>query len=241
MKYLKTYKLFEQQTQKEYTQKDIDKRWNKKRGAIKKLSENIDKLRRKVSKDLQSGNEKEKLIATVVKIMDLTGERVGNKESSKEGRHGITNLKNKHVSINGNKVTLKYTGKSSVKHEKTFSNATIANILKEQKEKEGIELFKTEDGIQITSRQVNRYLDSFNITSKDLRGFKSNKLMIDELKNVGKVKEEKERKKVFNELLRKVADKIGHTPTTLRKHYLLPEIENNFYKHGSIGYVKMKL
>ena len=50
--------------------------------------------------------------------------------------------------------------------------------------------------------------------------------------------DEKDIKTEFNRLLRDVAEQIGHTPATLRKHYLLPEIEKNFYDHGSIGRVQ---
>jgi hypothetical protein len=63
--------------------------------------------------------------------------------------------------------------------------------------------------------------------------------MVVELKSRGKIKDEKDRKKVFNEALRKVSSKIGHGPATLRKQYLLPEIEEQFYKHGSIGRIKI--
>lgn len=242
MKYLKTFKIFEktetQVVQKEYTQADIDKRWDKKRGQIKTLSNNIDKFKYKITKDLSSSDEKTKIIATILKIMEITGERIGNDDSITNGHFGISNLRKKHIKVNGNTVSLNYVGKSGVKHEREFTNPKIASILKDLMKRKTEDIFSTEDGISIKNTQINKYLQQFNITSKDLRGFKSNKLMIDELKKLGKVKEEKDRKKIFNELLRKVAEKIGHLPSTLRKHYLLPEIEENFYKHGSIGRIK---
>ena len=113
----------------------------------------------------------------------------------------------------------------------------VATILKGLLKRDTADVFSTSDGLSIKSTQVNKFFKQFDITSKDLRGFKSNKLMTQALRALGKV-DEKERKTKFNELLRKVAEQIGHLPTTLRKHYLLPEIEENFYKSGSIGRVQ---
>lgn len=253
MKYLKTYEnfyqtlnsdfdsIFEKTTfepPKVYSKKEIERRWDKKRNHIKTISKNIRKLKIKIDHDLSSADEKTRIIACVAKIIEITGERVGNDESSGNGHHGISNLTKKHIKVNGDNVTLKYTGKSGVEHEKTFSHSKVASILKELLKRNTNDVFSTSDGISIKSTQVNNYLSQFDITSKDLRGFKSNKLMTQELSKLGKVKEEKDRKKKFNELLRKVAGEIGHLPGTLRKHYLLPEIEDNFYSHGSIGRVQ---
>lgn len=232
--------LFEKKvTQKEYSEKDIEKRWDRKREHIKILSDNIHRLRSKLNRDLFSDDEKTKITACIIKIIDITGERVGNKQSSINGHYGISNLNKKHIKIDGDTVTLKYVGKSGVKHEKTFTNPTIASILKELKSRKTDDVFSTSDGISINSTHVNNYLKEFNITSKDIRGFKSNKMMIRELLKLGKVKDEKERKKIFNRLLRKVAKEIGHLPSTLRNHYLLPEIEENFYSYGSVGRIKI--
>jgi hypothetical protein len=60
-----------------------------------------------------------------------------------------------------------------------------------------------------------------------------------ELNRIGKVKDEKERPKVFNAALKKIGAKIGHGPATLRKQYLLPEIEEQFYSKGYVTKVKI--
>ncbi len=100
-------------------------------------------------------------------------------------------------------------------------------------------MFLTQDGFKIKSDKVNRYLKNFDAKSKDIRGYNANRLMILELNRIGKIKDEKQRPKVFNEALRKISQKIGHGPSVLRKQYLLPEIELNFYKHGSVGRIKI--
>jgi len=224
---------------KEY---DIEKRWQSKRESIYNLKDKVERLKRKVRSDLFSSDDKTRLTALVVRIMMLTSERVGNSESASNGHFGITGFKRKHVDVEGNKVILTYKGKSGVEHEKSFSDATVAAMVKDlikRSKAPSSSLFVTTDGFEIKADKVNRYLKRFDAKSKDIRGFNANRLMVVELKSKGKIKEEKDRKKVFNEALRKVSAKIGHGPSTLRKQYLLPEIEEQFYAHGSIGRIKI--
>jgi len=224
---------------KEY---DIEKRWESKRDSIYNLRDKVDRLKRKVRSDLYSSDDKIRLTALVIRIMMLTSERVGNSESASNGHFGITGFKRKHVSVDGNKVTLNYVGKSGVEHEKSFSDQTTAMMLKDllnRSKSPSSPLFTTTDGFVIKADKVNRYLKRFDAKSKDIRGFNANRMVVSELKSKGKIKDEKERKKIFNVVLKNVSSKIGHGASTLRKQYLLPEIEEQFYKHGSIGRIKI--
>jgi DNA topoisomerase-1 len=216
---------------KEY---DIEKRWESKRSAIYNLKDNIERLKRTLRADLDSSDEATKLTAAVIRIMMATSERIGNEESAKNGHFGITGFKKKHISVEGNKINLDYIGKSGVEHEKCFSDEKVASILKSLLKRKSEYVFTTEDGFRIKSDKVNRYLKRFDAKSKDIRGFNSNRMMVLELNKYGYVKEEKDRKKIFNESLKKVASKIGHGAATLRKQYLLPEIEEQFYSSGKL-------
>jgi hypothetical protein len=82
-------------------------------------------------------------------------------------------------------------------------------------------------------------LSNYGVKSKDIRGYNANRMMVLELSKVGKISDAKLRPKIFNELLRKVSEKIGHGASTLRTHYLLPEIEASFYKGGIVNSVKI--
>lgn len=214
---------------------DIEKRWQSKRASIYNLKDNIDRLKRAVRADLYSSDEKAKLTAVVIRIMLSTSERIGNEESANNGHFGITQFKPKHISVEGNKVTLDYVGKSGVEHEKCFSDERTADILRILLKQKNEFVFTTSDGFRIRPDKVNRYLKRFNAKSKDIRGFNANRMMLMELNKYGYVKEEKDRKKIFNESLRKIASKIGHGAPTLRKQYLLPEIEEQFYTKGKIN------
>ena len=216
----------------------IKERWDSKRESIYNLKSNIERLKRYVRQDLFSANEKDKLTALVIRIMLFTSERVGNEESATNGHFGVTQFKNKHIKVSDNRVVLDYVGKSGVEHEKSFVDSISASIIKDLLARRNDYVFTTKEGFRIKPDRVNRYLSNFNAKSKDIRGYNANRLMVMELNRIGKT-EEKKRAKVFNEALRKIGSKVGHGAPTLRKHYLLPEIEEQFYKHGSIGRIKI--
>jgi DNA topoisomerase-1 len=219
--------------------KDLRKRWDSKRESIYNLRDRIDSIKRKVREDLKSRNEKDRLTALVVRIMMITSERVGNHESAKGGHFGITQLRHRHITVTGNEVCLKYIGKSGVKQEKCFSDESVAGELKILQRRDSLYVFTTKLGFRIKPDRVNRYLSNFGVKSKDIRGYNANRLMIMELKRIGKIADEKKRPKVFNEALRKIGKRIGHGAPTLRTHYLLPELEKFFYQHGSVGKINI--
>ncbi len=223
----------------EISEKDLKKRWDSKRCSIYNLRDNINRLKVRVRKDLKGTDEKDKLTALIIRIMMATSERVGNESSASNGRFGISNLKSHHIFLKDGKIFLIYVGKSGVSHSKCFMDSTIYPILVKLKRKNKDYLFVTSDGFRIKADKVNRYLDGFGAKSKDIRGFNANNMMINELCKYGKVKEQKERTKIFNLSLKKIAEKIGHGAPTLRTHYLLPEIEENFYKSGTTGKINL--
>lgn len=216
------------------------KRRTKKVQALRRLAENIQRLRNNVTRDLSSDDEKTALTALVVAIIDRTAERVGNESSAKEGHFGVTGLRKKHVAIKGNQITLDYVGKSGVKHEKCLSDEKIAGMLRKlmKRTEGGTDLFVTEDGFRIKADKVNRYLKDFDVTAKDLRGYSANDRIVTMLKNTEVSKDEKERKKRFQEVLKSTAEAVGHQKATLKQHYLLPGIEEDYVKKGKIRTVK---
>jgi hypothetical protein len=223
--------------------KVIEARWHKKREQIEILANNIRKVRYNVSCDLKKCDESEKVFlkALAVSLLIRTGERIGNAESAGEGHFGITWFRKKHIKIDGNKVTLNYVGKSGVDHDKSFSDEKIANALRKAIENSKSKfVFTTSDGFRVKADSVNRYLSDFDIRSKDIRGYSSNLWMLEKLKKVELPNEESEeknatlRKKAFMKALRETARKVGHGSGTLRKHYLIPELESSFISKAEI-------
>ncbi len=219
-------------------ERKIKKRWEAKRESIYLVRDNLNRLKTHLNADMQNTDEREQLTALVIRVMMLTSERVGNEGSALNGHFGITQLKPKHVKVEGSQVTLEYVGKSGMEHIKKFRSAYCADIIKKLLKRHNIWLFTTDDGFRIQPDRVNRYLSRFSLKSKDIRGFNANKIMLVKLKCLGKITDEKLRPRIFNEMLRQTAKKIGHLPSTLRTHYLLPEIIENFQKEGTAGRIK---
>lgn len=217
---------------------EIKKRWILKRASIYNLQQKINTIKRHVKIDLFSCKEKDQLTALVIRIMMHTSERVGNKDSAENGHFGVTQFKPKHITVIKNKIILSYTGKSGVDHQKEFVDEPAATLLKRLKSRNQEYLFTTSTGFRISPDRINRYLKKYGAKSKDIRGYNANRMMVLELNRIGKT-DVKQRPKVFNDALRKIGEKVGHGPATLRTHYLLPEIEKNFYDHGSVGRIKI--
>jgi DNA topoisomerase-1 len=188
---------------------------------------------------MQKINEKDALTSLVIAILINTSERVGNEESADNGHYGVTGFKKKHIKIDGNTVYLKYIGKSGVEHEKSFSNELIAKSLKKAiKNSPSNYIFCTSDGFRIKADRVNRFLEDYNISAKSIRGYNANNLISKKLEKIEIPDTESKRKIVFNKVARKVAEKIGHGLPTLKKHYMMPELADNYIYDKEIIDVK---
>ncbi len=222
-------------------EKIIEGRWEKKRASLSNLSDNIIKLRRSINKDLQDEDEKVFLTALVIYIMDKTGERVGNEESMDNGHYGVTGFCKEHISFDGTKTTFTYIGKSGVEQTKSISDDTLVQALKRAMKISPTKcIFETSDGFKIKNDRINRYLDTYNVSAKDLRGYFANKIVYERLKKLEPVEGEneeqrmKKRTKALNEIARYASKKVGHGVPTLKKHYLLPELMEQYISKGKV-------
>jgi DNA topoisomerase IB len=227
-----------------YSERQIANRNKEKAERIQKLRGGIEKLRTKVKKDLKSKDQETARTALAVALMDHTYERVGNEESASEGHFGVTGWQRKHVSFSNGGATIKYVGKSGVKHEKKVTDASIRSALKDaydSMEGEDTCLLEWKDG-KVTAEKVNAYLEPFDITAKDIRGLHANEEMRTKLKAVrakkklpeDKKEREKQLKDEFKEALEQTAECVGHEPSTLKSQYLVPGLEDNYLKDGTI-------
>jgi len=225
-------------TEKE--QKEMARRRKKKVDGVRTLAENITKLRHNLARDLKSDDKREVMTAVAITIMDKTAERVGNDDSAADGHFGVTGFRKKHITIDGDRINLKYTGKSGVEHDKSFTDAGIAGILKKNLEKcePNDPILACGDEYSVKADRINRYLEDFGVTAKDMRGYAANNLMSDALKGVKVPSDEKERKKKWLEVLGNVAEQVGHGKEMLRKQYLLPNFEDTWIKKGKIVNLK---
>ena len=190
-------------------------------------------IRARVKEDLaKQGLPREKVLATIVSLMEQTHIRVGNEEYAKEnGSYGLTTLRNKHVDVQGSKVTFSFQGKSKVHHTVSLQDRRLARIVKQCSDLPGYELFQyvDEDGARhsIDSSDVNEYLREItgqHFTAKDFRTWAGTVLACDLLRELGPFESATQAKKNVVEAIKKVAAKLGNTPAVCRKCYVHPAV-----------------
>jgi DNA topoisomerase-1 len=190
-------------------------------------------IRERVKKDLAlPGLIREKVLATIVSLMEHTHIRVGNQEYAKEnGSYGLTTLRNKHVEVDGSKVTFSFQGKSKVHHTVSLHDRRLARIIQQCEDLPGYELFQyvDENGERhaIDSSDVNEYLREItgqHFTAKDFRTWAGSVLACDLLREMGAFETQSQAKKNVAAAIKAVATKLGNTPPICRKCYVHPAV-----------------
>jgi DNA topoisomerase I len=174
----------------------------------------------------------EKVIATVVKLMEQTSIRIGNDTYEKEnGSYGLTTLKNRHVKINGHHIRFSFIGKKGVSHSITLRSKRMARLVKQCMEIPGQELFQyiNGDGIPrvIDSGKVNAYIKAItekDLTAKDFRTWMGSVIALRAFKNAEKAENATEAKKKIIEVLDCVSKQLGNTRNVTKKYYVHPVI-----------------
>jgi len=199
-------------------------------------------IREQLAKDISKpGLPVEKVLAASVMIMQETNIRVGNDVYEKlYGSFGLTTLKDKHVTINGNCVKFCFKGKKGVYHEIDVKSAKLARIVKQCRDIPGKELFQyyDENGERkpIDSGMVNEYLKNIccdNFTTKDFRTWMGSAHAIAALNELGFCETEAERKKRVVQAFDIVAKRLGNTRAVCKKYYVHPAIEE-LYSNGQL-------
>jgi DNA topoisomerase-1 len=199
-------------------------------------------IRARVAADLQRGGlPREKVLAAIVRLMELTLFRVGNSEYARTNKsHGLTTLRDRHVAIEGSHVHLSFRGKSGLQREGDINDRRLARIIKACRDLPGYELFQyvDEDGERHTigSQDVNAYLREItgeDVTAKDFRTWAGTQLAAEALREFAKIDGEARRKKAIIRAVEKVARHLGNTPTICRRCYIHPAILDG-YLDGSL-------
>src|SRR5207253_7052734 len=190
-------------------------------------------IRARVTQDLQRrGLPPERVLAAIVRLMELTLFRVGNSEYAKSNKsYGLTTLRDRHVAIEGNHVHLSFRGKGGQYREGDINDRRLARIIRDCRDLPGYELFQyvDEDGERhaVGSEDVNAYLREItgeDVTAKDFRTWAGTHLAAEALREFAKVDGEAKRKKAIIRAVEKVARHLGNTPAICRRCYIHPAI-----------------
>jgi len=225
-------------------------RWNSLRKVTKyhhlyEFGKALPALRQRLETDMrQKELTEEKVLATVISLMEHTYIRIGNEAYEKMyGSYGLTTLKDQHVKIHGSDIEFSFKGKKGVYHRITLKNKKLAKIVKECRDIPGKELFQYYDvnGTRrsIDSGKVNQYIKEASgneFTAKDFRLWAGSLSMLRAFKMMNPPATKKECKRNILSALEEVSRKLGNTKTVCRNYYVHPGIiqlyeENNLHKY----------
>jgi DNA topoisomerase I len=198
----------------------------------------LPKLRAAIQKDLEGlGLSREKVLATVVLLLQRTLIRVGNEDYAVQNRsYGLTTMQDRHASINGSKIEFQFRGKSGKHHKVEIHDPRLARIVKRCQDLPGCVLFQyvDEEGHQqaIDSGDVNEYLRQItgaDFTAKDFRTWFGTVLAARALQEIGPFQTKKQAKTKVNEVFQAVATVMGNTPAICRKCYIHPAVIESYF------------
>jgi DNA topoisomerase-1 len=202
----------------------------------------LPKIRARIDEDLKlPGLPKNKILATVVQLLERTCMRIGNDEYAKQNESfGLTTLQDQHVKIAGSTMRFKFRGKSGQDQDIEIDDPRIAKIVKKSKDIPGWELFQYIDdageNCRISSTDVNNYIREItgeDFTAKDFRTWGGTGWAALVFEELGPAENEAEAKKRIVEAIKSVSQKLGNRPATCKKYYVHPAILEA-YTDGSL-------
>jgi DNA topoisomerase I len=217
------------------------KRWRETRDATKYdhmlvFSRVLPQIRARVETDLRRrGLPRERVLAAIVRLLELTLFRIGNAEYSKSNKSfGLTTLRRRHAVIEGDQIRLSFRGKSGVRQEGRITDRRLARIVKNCRELPGYELFEYLDDEgrphTLDSSDVNEYLREISgeeITAKDFRTWAGTQLAAMALRQLAATDSVAKKSSIVR-AVEQVAKHLGNTTAVCRKCYIHPAIFDGY-------------
>jgi DNA topoisomerase I len=208
----------------------------------------LPRIRRRVRRDLRRpGMPRDKVMALLVRLLDLTGIRIGNPDSRSSGSYGLTTLRRRHVAFQKDGVLLRFRGKGGKAYEVRLSDAGLASHLHSCHEIPGHELFQfvDEEGGRnpVSADDVNDYLrrvSRADITSKDFRTWVGSVQALIALEKLPLPSSETERRENVAHVLDLVSETLRNTPTVCRDFYVHPLLLDT-YLDGTLPKLLQKI
>ncbi|MGH8101294.1 MAG: DNA topoisomerase IB [Chthoniobacterales bacterium] len=207
----------------------------------------LPKIRRRVARDLRrAGLPREKVLATVVQLLERTFIRIGNDDYARQNKsYGLTTMQNRHVEVKGTRLRFRFRGKSGRYHQVDFTDRRIAKVISRLQDLPGQELFQfvdDDDEIHdITSQDVNDYLREITdeeFTAKDFRTWAGTVLAAMALHAQEKFETKNQGKTNVRDAIAAVAKILGNTPAICRKCYVHPAIIEKYLQGNSLNGMK---
>jgi DNA topoisomerase I len=190
-------------------------------------------IRARVEEDLaRPGLPRDKVLATVVRLLEATLIRVGNEEYARDNRsYGLTTMRNHHVDVDGAKLRFEFKGKGGKKHVVALNDRRLARVIRRCQDLPGQVLFQyvDDDGERkpIDSQDVNEYLKAITnqeLTAKDFRTWNGTVLAAVALREAMLHGPKGRSKRVVTRCIDHVAQQLRNTKAVCRKSYVHPAV-----------------
>lgn len=196
----------------------------------------LPKVRKQLDAHLATpGLNHDKVMATVISLLDATLIRVGNSQYARDNKsYGLTTLRSRHVEVHGSEIAFEFRGKSGVEHQVSVKDRRLATIVKRCLELPGQALFQylDDDGKRhgVSSSDVNAYLHRLtgaDFTAKDYRTWAGTAMALDMLRELHWDPEPQAKQHIV-EMVKSVARHLGNTPAVCRRCYIHPAVLEHF-------------
>jgi DNA topoisomerase-1 len=195
------------------------------------------------------GLPRDKVLATVVHLLETTLIRVGNDDYAKQNNsYGLTTLKNRHAAVEGAQVRFQFKGKSGKRWSLCVKDRRVAKIVRACQELPGQELLQYLDEVgkpqDVTSNDVNDYLREITgreITAKDFRTWAGTVLAAMALRELQSFDSAAQAKRNLRAAIERVAARLGNTPTICRKCYVHPEVLKSYLDGNLVLEIKSEV
>lgn len=235
-----------------YSTKFRKQQEEKKFDRIIKFASKLETMRRVTGQHLRKRKpNREKVLATMVRLLDTAFFRPGNEIYTKQNAsYGLTTLRSKHLEIVGDEMIFTYRGKSGKQQERHVVDARLATIVKEIDDLPGYEIFKFVDekgNIQdVKSEHLNEYIREVigeEFSAKDFRTWAGTviaAMALDALGAVEKADQKLLQKNIRNAVVA-VSEKLGNTPAIARSSYIDPRVIDNYSQGRTINYFQREV
>lgn len=203
---------------------------------VVEFGESLPALRRRVRADLKGDSlERQRVLASMVRLIDQGFFRIGNDKSAKsESTYGLSTIRGSHVRVDGDTVLFDYVGKWRKKQKRAVRDPEVAAVVEQLKKTHGAELFKfrqNQKTIDVKDRHVNEYIQAVigrDFTAKDFRTWVGTLLCSIALAMQGQGESKAERKRRLRKAITVTAEQLGNTPAVCRSSYICPRLVEEY-------------
>ena len=216
------------------------------------FAENLEHMRRVTGQHLRKKKmSREKVLAAMVRLLDSAYFRPGSPKYTQQNKsYGLTTIRKKHLTIEGDEMIFSYKGKSGKFQEKHVINSKLSKVIKQLEALPGYRLFKYYDEndalIFVESQDLNQYIKEVmgeEFSAKDFRTWAGTMIaagILDEL-GICEKKQQKELKIRIRNAIVAVSEKLGNTPSVAHDSYIDPRIFEHYKNGHTIHYFQKEI